>query len=207
MTTFLSASSASAGLIVGRRLPLRRVARARSRRCARPVADGFERRSRSAPFELDGERVSSSLVRAALEVGDLERATRLLGRPYRIRDACSAGASSAARSASRRPTRAASQGHPAVGHLCRARARRWLRAHPAVASLGTRPTVDGTEPLLEVHAVRLRRRPLRPASSRRLHCEIAGRDRIRDRSTRSSRRCISTRRRRAAPVCGRPRAP
>jgi riboflavin kinase/FMN adenylyltransferase len=35
-------------------------------------------------FLLAGERVSSSLVREALNRGDLERATRLLGRPYRM---------------------------------------------------------------------------------------------------------------------------
>jgi riboflavin kinase/FMN adenylyltransferase len=36
------------------------------------------------PFEIDGERVSSSLIRAALEAGDIAHATRLLGRPYRM---------------------------------------------------------------------------------------------------------------------------
>ena len=36
------------------------------------------------PFEIGGLRVSSSLVRGALEGGDLAAATRLLGRPYRI---------------------------------------------------------------------------------------------------------------------------
>lgn len=34
------------------------------------------------PFTLDGEPVSSSAIRAAIEAGDLERAQRLLGRPY-----------------------------------------------------------------------------------------------------------------------------
>ena len=33
---------------------------------------------------LDGERVSSTAVREALAAGDLERAARLLGRPYSI---------------------------------------------------------------------------------------------------------------------------
>jgi len=32
--------------------------------------------------ELEGEHVSSSLIRKALEAGDVERASRLLGRPY-----------------------------------------------------------------------------------------------------------------------------
>ena len=36
------------------------------------------------PFLVDGERVSSSLVREALGAGELDRAGRLLGRPYRM---------------------------------------------------------------------------------------------------------------------------
>jgi riboflavin kinase/FMN adenylyltransferase len=42
------------------------------------------------PFRLDGEVVSSSRVRAALEAGDV--AAALLGRPYRLRGVVSAGA-------------------------------------------------------------------------------------------------------------------
>ena len=37
-----------------------------------------------APFEIDGERVSSSLIRQALDAGDMRRAEKFLGRPYRI---------------------------------------------------------------------------------------------------------------------------
>ncbi len=37
------------------------------------------------PFEMDGRRVSSSLIRSSLETGDLEAANRLLGRPFAIR--------------------------------------------------------------------------------------------------------------------------
>ncbi len=36
------------------------------------------------PFEVDGQVVSSSLIRNVLSEGDAERAARLLGRPYRI---------------------------------------------------------------------------------------------------------------------------
>src|SRR5262249_28299008 len=36
------------------------------------------------PFLVDDERVSSSLVRDALAARDMQRATRLLGRPYRM---------------------------------------------------------------------------------------------------------------------------
>ncbi|KAF6612430.1 bifunctional riboflavin kinase/FAD synthetase, partial [Paenibacillus sp. EKM208P] len=36
------------------------------------------------PFELDGDKVSSSGIRRALQTGDLAHASRWLGRPYRI---------------------------------------------------------------------------------------------------------------------------
>jgi riboflavin kinase/FMN adenylyltransferase len=114
--------------------------------------DGFDV-EQVAPFELDGERVSSSLVREALEAGDLVRATRMLGRPYRITGRVRSG---------RRLGR--TLGFPTANlALHRKVIPLWgifavrvhgggLVDHPAVASLGTRPTVDGTEPLLEVHA-------------------------------------------------------
>jgi riboflavin kinase/FMN adenylyltransferase len=116
------------------------------------LRDGFDV-EQIEPFELDGERVSSSLVRATLEQGDLDRATRLLGRPYRITGRVQLG---------RRLGR--TLGFPTANlALHRKVIPLWgifavrvhgggLVDHPAVASLGTRPTVDGTEPLLEVHA-------------------------------------------------------
>ena len=36
------------------------------------------------PFEVEGERVSSSLIREALDAGDMQRARKFLGRPYRM---------------------------------------------------------------------------------------------------------------------------
>lgn len=103
-------------------------------------------------FLVDGERVSSSLVREALNRGDLDRATRLLGRPYRMAGRVRLG------------KRLGRQlGYPTANlALHRKVVPLWgifavrvsgagLRDHPAVASLGTRPTVDGTDPLLEVH--------------------------------------------------------
>jgi riboflavin kinase/FMN adenylyltransferase len=103
-------------------------------------------------FLLDGERVSSSLVREALNCGDLARATRLLGRPYRM-----AGRVRLGKKLGR------SLGFPTANlALHRKVVPLWgifavrvsgagLESHPAVASLGTRPTVNGTDPLLEVH--------------------------------------------------------
>jgi riboflavin kinase/FMN adenylyltransferase len=103
-------------------------------------------------FLVAGERVSSSLVREALNRGDLERATRLLGRPYRM-----AGRVRLGKKLGR------TLGFPTANlALHRKVVPLWgifavrvsgagLEAHPAVASLGTRPTVNGTDPLLEVH--------------------------------------------------------
>jgi riboflavin kinase/FMN adenylyltransferase len=103
-------------------------------------------------FLVGGERVSSSLVREALNRGDLVRATRLLGRPYRI-----AGRVRLGKKLGR------TLGFPTANlALHRKVVPLWgifavrvsgagLVDHPAVASLGTRPTVNGTDPLLEVH--------------------------------------------------------
>jgi len=43
------------------------------------------------PFRVDGEIVSSTLVRRAVEAGDVERAARLLGAPYMLRGTVVAG--------------------------------------------------------------------------------------------------------------------
>jgi riboflavin kinase/FMN adenylyltransferase len=103
-------------------------------------------------FLVDGERVSSSLVREALNRGDLERATRLLGRPYRM-----AGRVRLGRKLGRQlgfPTANLALHRKVVplwGIFAVRASGAGLVDHPAVASLGTRPTVDGTDPLLEVH--------------------------------------------------------
>jgi riboflavin kinase/FMN adenylyltransferase len=104
------------------------------------------------PFEIDGVRVSSSLIRAALEAGDVPAATRLLGRPYRISGRVQCGERLGRK-----------LGFPTANlALHRKVIPLWgifavrvsgvgLDSQPAVASLGTRPTLDGTVPLLEVH--------------------------------------------------------
>ena len=103
-------------------------------------------------YLVDGERVSSSLVREALGRGDLARAGLLLGRPYRM-----AGRVRRGQQLGRR------LGYPTANlALHRKVVPLWgvfavrvsgagLVDHPAVVSLGTRPTIAGTEPLLEVH--------------------------------------------------------
>jgi riboflavin kinase / FMN adenylyltransferase len=108
------------------------------------------------PVLVGEERASSGLVRGALEAGDLSRAARLLGRPYSMRGRVrhgerlgrKLGFPTANIALHRR--RAPLAGIFAV----RVRGAGLVAAQggwPAVASLGTRPTVNGVEPLLEVH--------------------------------------------------------
>lgn len=105
-----------------------------------------------APVVLDGERVSSTGIRAALQAGDFARAARLLGRPYALGGRVVRGrqlgrrlgfATANLRFGGKTPPLSgvfAAQVH-GVG------AQPW----PAVSSFGTRPTVAGVEPLLEAH--------------------------------------------------------
>jgi len=104
------------------------------------------------PFMLDGVRVSSTAVRERLECADYAGAARLLGRPYRMVGHVAHG-----------KELGRTLGFPTANlHLMRRKSPTGgvlaVRVHGigagprnAVASLGTRPTVNGTEPLLEVH--------------------------------------------------------
>lgn len=104
------------------------------------------------PVVIDGERVSSSRIRTAFGQGDFTTATRLLGRPYAISGKVVRG-----RQLGRAlgyPTANLRLGGktPALSGIYAV----WVHGVgsgplPAVASLGTRPTVGGTEPLLESH--------------------------------------------------------
>lgn len=103
-------------------------------------------------FSVDGIRVSSTRIREALAEGDLTVAEKLLGRPYRLSGRVAHG-----------DKRGRSLGFPTANiHLHRKAvplqgvfaiemfglAREPL---PGAASIGTRPTVGGTNCLLEVH--------------------------------------------------------
>jgi len=105
------------------------------------------------PVLIDGERVSSSAIRAALAAGDLKHATRLLGRPYsmvgRVVRGQQLGRDLGFPTANLRLGRKRTplQGIFAV----RVHGIDGLPNAPGVASLGTRPTVGGTVPLLEAH--------------------------------------------------------
>lgn len=97
---------------------------------------------------LEGERVSSSAVRAALQAGDLRRAERLLGHPYFITGRVAHGEKLGRRLGF--PTANIPLGRRAP--LSGIFAVEVEGMGPAVASVGRRPTVNPLErPLLEVH--------------------------------------------------------
>jgi len=109
------------------------------------------------PFLYGGERVSSSLIRAALDAGNLYRAQLLLGRPYRLsgkvrggqRLGRTLGFPTANLALHRRVA-------PLKGVFAVRVTGPGLDEAPAVANLGTRPVLrepggETLEPLLEVH--------------------------------------------------------
>lgn len=103
-------------------------------------------------FMLDGERVSSTRVRAALGEGDLNEAEKLLGRIYRMSGRVAHG-----------DKRGRTIGFPTANIYLHRKATPLrgvyvvelygIAGEPlaGVANLGTRPTVDGMRTLLEVH--------------------------------------------------------
>ncbi|MGC2463047.1 MAG: bifunctional riboflavin kinase/FAD synthetase [Steroidobacteraceae bacterium] len=105
-----------------------------------------------APVAIDGERVSSGRVRAALEAGEFVTAQRLLGRPYSMRGRVRHG-----------DKFGRTIGFPTVNLPVKRRrvplkgvfavrvSGAGLAALPAVASLGTRPMVNGMQMLLEAY--------------------------------------------------------
>jgi riboflavin kinase / FMN adenylyltransferase len=104
------------------------------------------------PFVFDGVRVSSTVVRERLGCGDFDGAARLLGRPYRMLGQVihgkELGRTLGFPTANLRLMRRKSPVYGILAVLVRGVGE---VAMPAVASLGTRPTVDGKEVLLEVH--------------------------------------------------------
>ena len=101
---------------------------------------------------VNGVRVSSTAIRDALGRGDMKVASKLLGRPYRMSGKIVQG---------NRVGR--TLGYPTANVDLRRRQSavmgifavrvHGLRGgpHDAVASVGSRPTFDGTKPILEVH--------------------------------------------------------
>jgi riboflavin kinase/FMN adenylyltransferase len=102
--------------------------------------------------QADGVRVSSTAVREALAGGDMEAARRLLGRHYamigRVVRGRQLGRQLSMPTANVNLCRRLS---PVAGIFAVRVAGLGAGLRPGVASVGTRPTIDGVEPLLEVH--------------------------------------------------------
>jgi riboflavin kinase/FMN adenylyltransferase len=106
-------------------------------------------------FALDGERVSSTGVRAALAAGDLERAETLLGRPYSISGRVVAGDGLGRKLGFPTANIQMKRNRPPLAGIYAVRLHGAApEALPGVASLGVRPTVKQQgAPVLEVHAL------------------------------------------------------
>jgi riboflavin kinase / FMN adenylyltransferase len=104
------------------------------------------------PVTLDGERISSSGVRAALARSDFEQAHRWLGRPWSMRGRVVAGERRGRKLGFPTANLPLERRRAPVAGIFAVRVRGVAGAAlPGVASLGTRPTVGGVEPLLEAH--------------------------------------------------------
>lgn len=103
-------------------------------------------------FEIAGGRVSSTRIREALKVADLELAKTLLGRPYtmqgRVRSGDQLGRQWGFPTANLFLHRRLTPVWGVFTVLMHGLAKNPL---PGVANVGTRPTVNGTNTLLEVH--------------------------------------------------------
>ena len=101
---------------------------------------------------IDGERVSSSAVRAALAVGEMERAAQLLGRPYVIDGRVAHGEKLGRQLGfATANIRIKHNPLPMTGVFAVEVSGLGDAPLPGVANLGIRPTIGGTRPLLEVH--------------------------------------------------------
>ena len=103
------------------------------------------------PVHVHGERVSSTRIREALRGGQFDRAAELLGRPYSIGGRVVRGRQ-LGRTLGYPTANLRFPKTPALSGIYATRvhgagAQPW----PSVSSFGTRPTVDGVEPLLEAH--------------------------------------------------------
>jgi riboflavin kinase/FMN adenylyltransferase len=104
------------------------------------------------PVVVEGERISSSAIREALSGGSFALAARWLGRPFAIGGHVARGQQLGRKLGY--PTANLHLGRrtsPVEGIFAVRVTGVRTQAMPGVASLGIRPTVNGTEPLLEAH--------------------------------------------------------
>jgi riboflavin kinase/FMN adenylyltransferase len=102
------------------------------------------------PVVAAGERVSSTVIREALAAGRFDQARALLGRPYSIRGRVVPGAQLGRQLGFPTANIRVRRRKLPLGGIYAVRVHGIKKqAMGGVASLGTRPTVDGVEPLLE----------------------------------------------------------
>lgn len=104
------------------------------------------------PVEIDGARVSSTRIRTALQAGDFRSAAKLLGKPYAIRGRVVRGKQLGRTLGYPTANLRFANKTPALRGIYAT----WVHGigdepMASVSSFGTRPTVDGKEPLLEAH--------------------------------------------------------
>jgi riboflavin kinase/FMN adenylyltransferase len=104
------------------------------------------------PLRIGGEVVSSTAIRKALADGDMEKAQKLLGRPFRLQGRVVSGDKRGQELGFPTANLEAAPGQalPAGGvYACRAHVEG--QAYPAMTNIGTRPTFDGGQQLVEVY--------------------------------------------------------
>jgi len=106
-----------------------------------------------APVQVDGERVSSTLVRECLLQGDLDRVAQLLGRRYSINGKVIRGRGIGAGLGF--PTANIKPHHSAVPAQGVYAAKAWIQgmAYPAAVNIGIAPTISHDDLTIEVHVL------------------------------------------------------
>jgi riboflavin kinase/FMN adenylyltransferase len=102
-------------------------------------------------YSIDGLRVSSTVVREALARGDLGKAEKMLGRRYSMSGRVTRGDQLGRKLGYPTANIRVDRRRPPLTGVFAVQVLGLGPARDAVASLGTRPTVDGKEMRLEVH--------------------------------------------------------
>ncbi|UCC15355.1 MAG: bifunctional riboflavin kinase/FAD synthetase, partial [Gammaproteobacteria bacterium] len=102
-------------------------------------------------YSVDGIRVSSTIVREALAKGDLNTAEQMLGRRYSMSGRVVRGDQLGREIGYPTANLSVGRRKPPLRGVYAVRVHGLGQTRAGMASLGTRPTVDGTEMRLEVH--------------------------------------------------------
>jgi riboflavin kinase/FMN adenylyltransferase len=104
------------------------------------------------PMTIDGETVSSTAIRKALAEGDIKRAQKLLGRPFRLQGRVGSGDKRGIKLGFPTANLEVEPGQALpVGGVYACRAYINNQSYPAMTNIGTRPTFGGGPRLIEVY--------------------------------------------------------